>query len=265
MPEPVARIAQDMQPISNRPSCAVLVMSCDAYSDLWRPFFNLFWKHWPDCPWPVYLGSNRAVFSDERVVTLAVGDAEWSGRLQLCLDRLSSDFVLLLLEDYFLDAPVSTPDLLDKFAALGSLGGAQLRLFPMPGPDQKLERVPGVGIIHPRAAYRVSTQAAFWDRKHLQQLVADRESIWDFEWNGSKRSRSFDVRYYATCEPAMHYRQVVERGEWFRGAAAHFGKQQIGCDFGARSVMSRPAAVKRAITTKLRNWRSRTFSAILKR
>ena len=38
--------------------CSVLVPSCDAYADLWIPFFALFWRYWSDCPFPVYLGTN---------------------------------------------------------------------------------------------------------------------------------------------------------------------------------------------------------------
>jgi len=43
---------------ADRANCSILIPSCDKYSDLWRPFFTLFWRHWPDCPFPVYLGSN---------------------------------------------------------------------------------------------------------------------------------------------------------------------------------------------------------------
>ena len=34
---------------------AILILSCDKFSDLWKPFFDLFWKYWPDCPYNVYL------------------------------------------------------------------------------------------------------------------------------------------------------------------------------------------------------------------
>jgi hypothetical protein len=37
---------------------AVIVVSCDLYSDVWKPFFTLFFKYWNDCPFPVYLTSN---------------------------------------------------------------------------------------------------------------------------------------------------------------------------------------------------------------
>ena len=34
---------------------AILIVSCDKYSDLWDPFFKLFFKFWPDCPFNIYL------------------------------------------------------------------------------------------------------------------------------------------------------------------------------------------------------------------
>jgi len=38
---------------------AVLVVSCDKYADLWPPFFQLFLRFWPECPFSVYLISNQ--------------------------------------------------------------------------------------------------------------------------------------------------------------------------------------------------------------
>jgi hypothetical protein len=257
VPEPLSSTVSGSPAQLREPSCAVLIMSCDGYSDLWPPFFNLFWRYWSDCPWPVYLGTNQRSFSDERVVTIAAGETEWSQRLRFCLNRIDTDFVLLLLEDYFLDRPVSTSLLLQNLATLANLNGSQLRLFPIPGPDCRLSSHPALGTIHPRAAYRVSTQAAFWIRTHLLDLLADNESIWQFEWNATHRSRSLTARYYATNKPLIHYRQVVERGEWFRGAARYFRIQKIGCDFTARPIMNRRLALKRSITTAVRYFKLR--------
>jgi hypothetical protein len=227
-------------------------MSCDAYSDLWLPFFNLFWRYWSDCPWPVYLGTTHRSFAGERVTSLKAGDTEWSQCLRFCLNHIDSDFVLLLLEDYFLVRPVSTAVLSEKLAMLDGFRGAQLRLFPLPGPDRKLATCPGIGEIHSRAAYRVSTQPAFWSRAHLLDLLVDSESAWDFEWNATKRSHNLAAAYYATYKPLIHYRHVIERGEWFRGAARYCKSQDIGCNLAARPIMNWRRAAKRFITTKIR-------------
>lgn len=38
---------------------AVLIVSCDKYSDLWDPFLRAFDRYWPDCPFTVSLLSSH--------------------------------------------------------------------------------------------------------------------------------------------------------------------------------------------------------------
>jgi hypothetical protein len=70
------------------------------------------------------------------------------------------------------------------------------------------------------------------------------------------------ARYFATFKPLINYRQVVERGEWFRREAHYFGAQDIGCNFTARPVMNRRLALKRSITTALRYFKLRLFAQL---
>src|SRR6266568_9360967 len=88
---------------------AVLVVSCDPYSDVWAPFFTLFWKYWPDCPYPVYLGTNEKTVPHNSVTTLRVGtDRDWSSNLREMLRQLRAEHVMLFLEDFFITARVDT-------------------------------------------------------------------------------------------------------------------------------------------------------------
>src|SRR5687767_11173207 len=89
--------------------CSLLVPSCDSYSDLWRPFWTLFWRYWPDCPFPAHLGSNVERFDDVRVTTVTAGGGNnWTNRVREQVEALSTPYVLLMLEDFFLRAPVPT-------------------------------------------------------------------------------------------------------------------------------------------------------------
>jgi hypothetical protein len=236
------------------PSCAVLVMSCDAYRDLWMPFFTLFWRYWPDCPFPVYLGTNTRTYDDARVVTLTAGEHTWSKELRLNLERINTSYVLLLLEDYFLNDRVETDRILHHLKLIETLSGTVLRLYPLPGPDVALAGNDEIGVIHRLADYRISTQAALWNRAELSAVLRDDESIWEFEQQGTARSQAKHDGFYSTFDPVLHYRQVVERGEWFRWAARFYERQEIGCDFNARHVMSPVTAVKKAINRRRRNW-----------
>lgn len=93
-------------------SISVLVASCSAYSDLWPPFFTLFFRYWDDCPYPIYLLTETGSYEHERVhpiVTGGDGSARtWSTRLRHGLSQLDTDFVILMQEDYLLDRRVET-------------------------------------------------------------------------------------------------------------------------------------------------------------
>jgi hypothetical protein len=231
-------------------SCALLVSSCDAYSDLWLPFFNLFWKYWPDCPFPVYLTSNHQKFTHQKVMPLCVdGDhSNWSQRLYVALSRLDTEYVLLVLEDFFFQRRVVTKDIIVCLEVLKELDGNMLRLVNRPKPDMPLNDFPYIGNIQPGAPYRVSTQAALWRRKTLMGLLINGESIWQFELQGSRRSDNID-KFYSVWKTIMPYGyHVVERGKWFRHEAARFRKMNIGCDFSSRPIMKWTETLKWAFT-----------------
>lgn len=255
MPESLSFVGEQKTHREGRlPSCAVLVMSSDGYRDLWRPFFTLFWRYWPDCPFPVYLGSNRIPYEDDtRISTLLTGDFEWGKTLRLWLEQIDSEYVLVLLEDYFLRESVPTARVLDALATIDALHGVVLRLYPHPGPDAAISGHARIGRIHRLAPFRVSTQPAIWHRAELLSLARDDESIWDFEVEGTRRSRSRSAGFYATYRPVLRYRHVVDRGKWFRSALRHYGKEPIGCDFAARPLMGRLRTVVRFLNGHRRN------------
>lgn len=224
--------------------CVVLISSCDAYSDIWEPFFNLFWKYWADCPFEVVLCSNFKKFNHPKVLTVCVGsDESWSGNVKKVIKKINADYVLFLLEDFFLNDYVDTSKILEMFSLVKSLNIEMLRIRTNPGPDIKSANS-AVGIVLKQTPYRVSTQAAIWKKSCFFSLLDDRESIWQFEWEGSKRSGElFENGFYGTWQTILPYHHVLERGKWFRKDAYKYGKMNIGCDFTKRKIMSHKETV----------------------
>jgi len=218
----------------------ILVASCDEYSDLWIPFFALFRRFWRDLPFKVYLGSNYRTFNDPSVKTITVGeDTNWSHGLKRMVEKIDSEYIILILEDFFLRKPVSTSDVLKCIEALKELNGYMLRLVPRPGPDKPVAGYSFIGAIEPKSPYRVSAQGTLWEKFALLSLIRDGESIWEFELKGSERSQAAKSGYYCVRKAVLTYdHHVVERGKWFRTEAKRFGRMNIGCDFSKRQVMS---------------------------
>jgi len=151
---------------------AVVISSCDKYRDLWTPFFTLFFRYWPDCPYPVNLITNFEAYPDVRVRTMRMGrDRNWSSIFAASLRRIREPLVLIMMEDYLLDRPVDTERIRRLVDYMKGKGAACVRLLPVPGPDVACADNPQVGEIHKGAEYRLSLQAAIWDRRTLLKLL----------------------------------------------------------------------------------------------
>jgi hypothetical protein len=205
---------------------------------------------------PVYLGTNTA--QTNYVQTLNAGEDEaWSRRFRFFLQNIDTDYVLILLEDFFLDQPVSNAAVNSQLAQLHALEGISVRLFPNPPADYFQN---GLGVLHRLAAFRVSLQAAIWNRSRLLEILVDEESPWDFEICGSRRSQAWPSGFYCVQEPVIHYQHVVERGEWFRASARLYRSQNVGCNFQARAVMSRLKTWKKKPANFLRRLQNKARS-----
>jgi glycosyltransferase involved in cell wall biosynthesis len=234
-------------------SCAVLVVSSDGYKDLWRPFFTLFEENWPDCPFPVYLGTQSESASFANVSTLLAGkNRPWGASLRFFLEQIGTMNILLLLEDFFLSERVSNEKVLTQLETLLKLRGVTLRLCPNPPPTVRVPGYTTVGEQHRLAPFRVSLQASFWDTRALLQLLIDAESPWQFEQQGTLRAQAQPRGFYCSFRQEFPYRHVVEKGEWFWNEARRYRNLNVGCDFAARPAMSAFKAARKAVVVGLR-------------
>lgn len=223
--------------------CALLVLTCDSYSDLWTPFFKLLERHWPDRPFPLYLGAGAATF-DSPAVTMLRSNAgrDWSQCVIEYLDQLPQRQVLILLDDFFLRRRVDTSAVMRCLAFSRTKQATQLRLVSRPGPTGRFPEDDLIGECAAGSPYRLSMQAAIWDRAKLRELLRAGESIWEFEHNGNSRATGQPGGFYSVWRSVLPYEgffahHVVEKGRWFFHERWIFTRQNIGCDFTRRDTL----------------------------
>lgn len=220
---------------------AVLVVSCDKYRDLWGAFFTLFFRYWPDCPYPVYLGSNHQLYADSRIKTITVGDdRDWSSGVLKMLKQIPYTYLIVLLEDYLFYKRVDTLRITGLVSYLKKKNAACLRLFPCPGPDENCSDNAEVGEIRKGARWRLSLQPAIWDRQMLINLIREGETPWEFEVKGSIRTNKLNAPFLSVNEDAIkqplisYFCTAVVRGKWMRDAVRLCEKEGIKIDLSIR-------------------------------
>jgi len=215
---------------------AILVVSCDNYSDLWGSFFELFWRFWPDCPFCVYLVSNKKKERFSNVINIVVGeDKSWSSNLLLALDQVKEDYVLMHLEDLFFYKKINNEKIIKLIKWVVESGANYVRMNPTPKPDKHYNKL--VGLVSKGSIYRASTVMSIWKKSVLQDLLNPKENAWEFETYGTERSDGYD-KFYAASEPILPVLNGVIKGKWQRSAVDKIKALGIEPDFTKRKVMT---------------------------
>ena len=218
------------------PDIGIVVLSCDKYSDLWPVFFELFFRAWPDCPFPIYLFANRETYPDQRVKTvLSIDDPDWSTSTKKCLRQITHRHVWLLFDDVFLDREVQAKKINLLLNFLHSEDPSYLRFRRFPRPDRRTSL--HFGECKAGSTYRTSL-LGIWKREVLLDLLKEGESAWTFEHNGLARSSKYSD-FYGVYEEYLSYIHAVERGLWSRKAVTRI--HRLGCkiDMERRQMMSK--------------------------
>lgn len=205
---------------------AILVCSCDKYEDVWNPMFEMFYKFWPDCPYDVYLLTNQKNYQHKKVKTISTGDdVTWSKAFRRALQSIKEKYVLIIMEDYILRSKVRNSDFEIALEYMESHCVDYFRTFPAPRPTVEIGMCGDfkIGEIETEAPYRVSLQSAIWKREYVLSIIDDKDSAWQFEHLGSKRS-SKDGSYFVSVwdkTPRLmldYYCTGVIQGYWVKEA-----------------------------------------------
>lgn len=221
---------------------AILVLSCDKYSHVWPAFFQAFRKYFPDCPWPVYLGSNTVEYRADGVKTLLTGDdPDWSTSYLRILKQIPEKRIFVILEDLLLASPMDSMAMKEAVGFMTQNRARHIKYFkPLPA-DRDLPGEP-FGEYASGRPYRVSV-VGFWDKEYLMSLLIPGESPWNFEIMGSYRA-SYTSGFYAMKKTLCEFANLIEKGRWYPSAVTWARKEGLDIGFDKRPMLSGATGVK---------------------
>jgi len=225
---------------------AILISSCDDFSDCWDPYFHGFRKYWRDCPYDVFIVTNYKDLSDGSIRAIKVGkDRGWSQNTLEALRQIETPYVFYTHEDFWIKKPVET-GVIEDYIALMERGKADyVRLFPAPPPDADFPDDWRLGILADEAPYRTSLQVALWRKTVFQELIVPGENPWQFELRGTIRSRKYGDKFlcvkpfYDQNGERYHYGvdyvcTAINKGRWSKAAKEYAVTEGLKIDFSNR-------------------------------
>lgn len=211
----------------------IAVITCEAYRDAVAPFTALFHKFWPDCPYP--LTFHKEVHMNET----------WCTVVTRCAQE-SNEPILMLMEDFFLTAPVRQDLIVKADAILASyLRVGCVRVYPSPGPpldnftDVEFRTIPRGSV------NRISCQAAIWRPDYLLRValgsMGTTGEAGDFENLGTPFAETqpdivMSVKRNVTPWPLEYISSAISRGLWNPDAIKLCAEHGIDLDLSRRPV-----------------------------
>lgn len=167
----------------------VLVVGYDGYIDVWNHDFALMNRYWKDRPRTILADAELRPDYDGVEVLNAGNDAEWSKKLIRALQVIETDYVILLLEDFFICDYVDNKKLLHAIQLMDNdhIDFYQLSTFGIIKNRYKGKPYKGnkkIKIVPIDRQYPINLQAAIWRKSFLQEKVGKGNyNAWVFELN----------------------------------------------------------------------------------
>jgi hypothetical protein len=253
--------------MNNGPSChelTIVVNTCDAYHDVLDIFFHAFNNYWPNCPYPVVINAESHAYDYKAGVhnhLSLTGVDDWGDRLLSTLSSLDTDFVLMLYDDFILDASVSNERVGVALQLLKSQAEAvvtylintSLPLDPRSSGSIFLPLKDGVN-------YCLNSSPAIWRRQALMGYTFIGDTPWAWEVFGSYRTWG-DGNIFYSLNPSEDdiytYNHTkggaIYRGRWVREVVDKVSqKYPLSIDWDLRGFSSDVMHEKRSWIWRLR-------------
>jgi hypothetical protein len=213
---------------------AFLILSCDKYNDLWNGYLYQLNKYF-DLDIPTYFGVNELSpkLNNSKIKIIKSGpDDSWGKSFISIIDQIDEDYILITLEDLYICSKIDHH--LMKTAQEMIDGRVNMRHLKYTGFIKgKNNIIPGVSILEADTPYRV-TLCGIWNKEYLKSIIQPEETPWQFEINGSARTK-MDDGFFALNMPLVKTVNLVEKGFWVRKSIKWAVKQKIPVDPKSRN------------------------------
>jgi hypothetical protein len=254
----------------NANKIAIILNSCDAYSDIWEVFFIQLKRNFPLIfSMNVYINSESKNHMDSELNIINIHppkEMSWSNRLKYCVSRIHEEFVISIPEECILESEVDVVKFEQAVRLLeNNINCAVVQLVKIPGVKIGSKLGP---YIERKYNYRnlISQQASIWKTSKYFEYIRSNETPWEFEILSSARGPIRDDKFYCIADDEIevfnyNYGILVTRGFWVKEELDRL-ETKLGISFD-KSV--RPVLTFDEINKKINRWSMFYWSLRLKK
>lgn len=217
---------------------AIVVSSCDAFSDLWDQHFSHLFKNWSgDLP-SIYLVTDKPTTFSTFGVNIMVFDGEMPLRIKKACELIKEKYILLTLDDYFLVKPTHE-DFFSFF--IGKMINSNIDYLSIydrwKTKRYKEEKISQINRVDLDKKYAVTLYPAIWNKVFFEKCVSQNDDPWHFEPRLTKNAKLLNANCFYNTSGVFIILDVVRKGCVLRKANRYFKKN--GISIGNRQIIKR--------------------------
>lgn len=217
---------------------SLLILSCDAFSDIWDANFTLLEQNFGNRNMETYLVSDKEnhKIMRENIHFIFVGEQkEFSCRIKEALKHVKTKYVLVVLDDYLLTKPINCNSL-NKIIEIVKLENYDyFRLFNTPAGKKKTKYYK-IKTLHPLDVYDVNLYPGIWKVSVLKDMVKEKRNPWQLEVSLSKQMEEKGYRCAMTSKKIFPFMDTIRKGKMLIKAKWYLSKNKLY--FGDRRRIS---------------------------
>ena len=192
----------------------VIIGSCDTYNPHWKNFNILYKKYWNLETRNIFVGETIP-FPYENFENILPGlNHPWGFRILEALKEVKTEYVCLMLEDYYLTETISEQfinehiNILEKYSAQKIM--FDVLNFPCFYTLKQIEN--DLFLFDKTSEYLNSIQPAIWKTDYLKQVLFPHYSPWNFEVEGNSFSSTLNPTILIKTRKQQIYFNFCRKG-----------------------------------------------------
>lgn len=205
----------------------IIILSCAKFSDLWANNVFLLNKFWPNHPKFLIISDGEALHPFNNHENLKIYNSEPSNRLIAAIEEVTTKYVFLTFDDYFLKDNVDQKHLIKIFDFIITNNVDYCRFFKKPKIKTKVNEL-GLRKLPLHNVYEVNMYPGIWKVDSLKKVLVPDEDIWKTEVRLTKRARENELFCFAYLKDNVFpFEDIVRKGKYLRHGLKFIKKNKL--------------------------------------
>lgn len=202
---------------------AIMLNSCDKYSDLWPHFMENLSKNFDLTGVKIYTNSESTNFEYPGCVIKNIhpsGNVSWSNRLKNCAELIEEDIIFSIPEECIMESKIDIKKFNQAIKMMESNSNvASICFVHVPG--DKYDNSTNNPFVRRKYNYRnmITQQAAIWRKEKYVSYISNNENPWEYEVLGSARGVKGNDEFFCVSDTEKevtdyNYGYLIYRGYW---------------------------------------------------